>query len=492
LFLPWLHGHVVVCGTGSKGSRLAEEALERGLRVVVVEIDADNPNLGPLRRDGATVIAGDARDDDVLREAGVARAGVVIACTRRDGDNIEVAGLVCRLVNTERPRRMHPRASRVRCFAHVADAELVTCALCDPTLTRPDDDFELRLFSRHDVAARMLATDHLSRALASPATCARQVHVVLAGLGRTGEAVACAALEFPHAPIGAPLHLTVVDRDAAVRVESFVRRRRLTRAENGVRDLCTIEARPLVVVDPRAFTRELEAIHGRRPVDAVVVWLEDDTLAVECGLDARPWAIEHGVPVFVRARRGAGVATLLRGDGAALRNGLAPVTAFGQDEETCGWDVVVGERLDELGRAIHEGYLSTVGASGDPGQQWHALPEVDARSNLGQADHIPFKLAALGLRIAPGTSPADACPFTDAEIEFLARLEHDRWVADRLLLGFRLPRAGESKDKVRRIHPDLVPWEDLSEAARRKDQDPVRAIASLLRRLRVHAVRDGG
>jgi hypothetical protein len=50
-----------------------------------------------------------------------------------------------------------------------------------------------------------------------------------------------------------------------------------------------------------------------------------------------------------------------------------------------------------------------------------------------------------------------------AERTRLAILEHERWMADRRLSGWRLR---EARDNARKIHTDLVPFEDLSEAVK--------------------------
>ena len=63
------------------------------------------------------------------------------------------------------------------------------------------------------------------------------------------------------------------------------------------------------------------------------------------------------------------------------------------------------------------------------------------------------------------------------EIETLARLEHVRWVEDRLRHGWRL---GARRDVGAKQSPYLVPWTDLSDEVRDLDRDSVRLIPRLL------------
>lgn len=91
-------GHVIVCGLGNVGFRLVQLFARLGERVVVVTLDARERWLREARALGVTLLSGDARDPEVLAQAGVARATVVIAATDGDLVNLEI-GLDARRKN---------------------------------------------------------------------------------------------------------------------------------------------------------------------------------------------------------------------------------------------------------------------------------------------------------------------------------------------------------------------------------------------------------
>ncbi|MCM1510952.1 MAG: hypothetical protein NC116_09590 [Clostridium sp.] len=99
-------------------------------------------------------------------------------------------------------------------------------------------------------------------------------------------------------------------------------------------------------------------------------------------------------------------------------------------------------------------------------------------SNLYNAYTIPVKLAILrslrGLSI--GDKSRDMDTITDTEAEILARVEHNRWNVEKLLMGFRKAHRNEDKyeypgnkeyqnklklNKKRFIHHDIRPYDDL-------------------------------
>lgn len=95
-----LSGHIVVCGCGRMGRALCEQLQRQGNSFVV--IDRDRDTLARLNDAHARwpVIVGDATDDRVLEEAGVARALGLAAVLSSDADNLYVT-ISARLLNPE-------------------------------------------------------------------------------------------------------------------------------------------------------------------------------------------------------------------------------------------------------------------------------------------------------------------------------------------------------------------------------------------------------
>ena len=153
-------------------------------------------------------------------------------------------------------------------------------------------------------------------------------------------------------------------------------------------------------------------------------------------------------------------------------------------------DYVNVQVSEGLARAIHDTYRAVheVGAQAAvaPSQvpagsaslgPWAELPEEFKESSRAQAREIGEKLAVIGCLMVPVFDPAQDFSFDDEEVQVLARLEHERWMTERVAKGFEFgPVRGE------RVRPDLVPWEDLSDEARLRNTQTVRRIPDMLAR----------
>jgi voltage-gated potassium channel len=83
-----LSDHYIVCAYGRMGSQVADEFMRERLPVVVID---PRPEAGErAAAAGLLFVPGDAGNDDVLRQAGVARARGLVTCLDNDAGNLMV------------------------------------------------------------------------------------------------------------------------------------------------------------------------------------------------------------------------------------------------------------------------------------------------------------------------------------------------------------------------------------------------------------------
>lgn len=89
--------HIIVCGLGQVGFRVASLLLRLGDTVTVVTMGSREEFHEVIKEMGGLIVEGDARADKHLIAAGIDRARAVIACVDNDLTNIEIALDVRRL-----------------------------------------------------------------------------------------------------------------------------------------------------------------------------------------------------------------------------------------------------------------------------------------------------------------------------------------------------------------------------------------------------------
>lgn len=475
-----LKDHIVVCGLGRKGLELVRQLRQRRDQVVVIEIDEGDDSIPTCRELGATVLAGDARSEQILKKAGLPRANRLLAVCKNDSDNIEIALQAREIVVGSRRKAARP----LICHVHIIDMKLAELFKQHKIFTCTQDPFEARIFSYYENSARDLLIRHpleLRVGEARASAMAAAVHLVVVGFGQMGESVALQAARIGHYAGGQRLRLTIFDPEADQR------RLNLLARYPQLEQVVDLEFDSRNVEHPTVRQQLAEWAESDRERLVVAIAIDDDPRALSIALNLPAALRERGVPVFVRQSEQRGLATLIDdrvADGSVAGN----VTSFGAPEVSAGLEQILREKLDELARAIHERYVAQRLADGaKPGSDpalapWTMLEASYKSSNRQQADHIDVKLRAAGCRrLAEGESPpAGSQPFdgfTKDEVELLAHMEHARWCADRYLSGWRF---GDQADKPRKISPYLVPYDRLTEEIKQYDREAVLQIPELV------------
>ena len=450
--------HAVVAGLGAKGFTLARRLAAAGERVVVVERRPDNPFAPGCRERGIPVVVGDASDPAVLARARAERAALLYVTTGEDRRNIDVGFALDALP-------IPARGPRPTVLVHLDDVALwrrLAARLVGGPRPRP---FRVAFFSVRETAARRLVERYPPFPPAGDGP--RRPTVLVVGGTGLGESVAVAtAAAWRRSRPAEEEELTItVAGPAALRERAALAARQpeLERA-------CRLEA----------WEVELDALDRAPRADAVYVCLPDETEGLVAALALDSVRRAGDGPIVLAVEDAAG------GLAAALRDRTARLRPFGVLGEALDPEVVGHGTNEILARAKHADYVASERARGTgPGENpsavpWEELPDSLRESNRLFADSVGAKLAAAGCAVVPEPLADPDRPsfaFTDAEVEELARAEHDRWWRDLEADGWRY---GPVKDAAAKLHPSLVPWEKLSEEERDKDREPIRSLPAML------------
>jgi hypothetical protein len=487
--LPFWRQHVVVCGLGEKGRRLAEQFLARGERVVVVERDEADGHMAAVQEQGALVLLGDAANPTLLAKARVPGAKHLLAVTGDDGVNVEIAVQAQKLLTSANPAGGGASPGERWCLVHLQETKLRELLSRTALFTGCQGACRARFFDIYENAARLVFREYPPDAYAQQQG-REDVHLVIIGFGRLGENLALQAARMGHYASGQPVRLTVVDAAAEKKIKLFLAR------YPQFTNICQLSWHTLRLEDPEFF--ELTFLGESKPPPSptmAFICLEDEKLGFLGALHLFQSLPAPPFPILVRVRSLTGLASLAQAGLAQFPRG-GGIYPFGSIEATCDLDLILNERLDELAKRYHISYVRLEESRGVTPQQnpstvpWEELPEDLKNSNRLLAEHFWVKVRALenlGYRLRdqrPGEVEPPPCAFTEAEIELLARMEHSRWNAERWLAGWSFCEADVDKQTrlAKKLSPYLVPYDDLPEEIKEYDRNYARDIPALLSR----------
>lgn len=473
LRIRFARGHQVVCGLGERALGLVQQLRSEGLKVVVVDRAPDAGLAHAVRAAGALLLTGDATREPVLNAAGVGRAARLFALCPGDSVNCAIALRARRF-----PRRKKAAGSPagLECVVHLGDFELR--GELHQRLSLAASASDIRFVDPFDADARALLRDKMPLDGRGVAPDSRmETHLVVIGGGRMGRALVSRAAQLGHFANGIPLRITVAAPDVSAC------RHRLMARHPGLESVCTVVFRDWDAAQPEL----LQAIEARGPdtMTCVAICLEDEVRAAETALVLhRRLKLGRGDVIAVRLRHSLGLSELLLQPAPGRDAARARLVSFGLCDGSAFQELCLGDRTDELAMRLHEGYRSWRSREGDSVDHnpalrpWVELTEEFRDSNRQQVEHLPVKLRAIGLALCDAGDPRPPVEaLTREQIEVLARLEHDRWMAERRLSGWTF--APGPKDCAAGTSPHIVPWERLSEEVRQYDRDFMRLIPSL-------------
>lgn len=457
-FAAWRRfGHAVVIGDASIARKFAEAWVARRRRKVTHHADEPEDDW-----DGVLTLPRNARLEEGIARGSLRWADRIVIAEWGDAATAETALAAARL----RPK--------TPVFAVVRDAWLAE-HLRHTVEDRPSKTWKgdaLISVSEHAAAARAVLGAHPPFLLAQRAGQAR-IHLLIAGFGGLGEALVRDVMHTNQVIGLEPMRITIVDPEGAAREEAFATRYPGLMAEYDIAFIsCDAGALNAGALD------QLRTRIAEGPVTAAYVATGEESPPLKAALGLQEIARREGLfdpPIFVSARDGAG---LPRREGGAVFEGGAELVAFGSWADITVASGMLDRDPDDLARDFHETYR-TLQSGGPADTDWPALTERLRNSNRRAVAHMPAKLTSLGFEITPLLRGGDLSPaarptihssetlFRNAsELMALARLEHQRWMADRLVDGWRY---GETRDDLKRTHPNLVPFDDLSPDIARYD-----------------------
>ena len=455
--------HIIFFGVNRLSFDLIEKYRGAGKTVVAVD-DTANPFLRECAAAGAVTENGRVPGRGLLRRCAFHRAESIFLFHEDDAVNYEGATRIYEnLLLRSRQRRY------VKCYLRCSNGSFKQLFLHHDLFTDPSDFLEVFFVDMNMLTARLLLhTNPPDYQRISPES-EKRVHIALVGFTGVAECILEHALRICRFANERKPAVTVFD-PAADSAE-----KRLSAKKPEINELCDCR---FIQTDIEGY-EVIEEIGGikKKPNEllSVYICIDNDMTALSVGINIRKCLVYTSFPLCIRVLRNYSIPKLISSISttAVLFDN---VQFFGSLEETASIDMIEGRRTDTLARTIHEKYRAELKKESPADVGWHYLDETLKDSNRAQADHIPVKLRAVGIPWKEAVEDAKSGHLDrmlETHVELLGRMEHNRWIAERLLNGWRY---GPVRDDKRKLHPHLVSWDELPEYIKEYDRNAIRNI----------------
>jgi hypothetical protein len=343
---------------------------------------------------------------------------------------------------------------------------------------------DVRLGSVPRAAARSLHARHPPFLIAHRQGQPR-LHALIIGFGSFGEAVLLDLLMTARTrELGKP-RITIVDPHTAGIAADLA----LRYPELGECAEIEFVAAALAGENPAGSHGHLDArtfalINDAAPITVSYVCTGGDssTLRVGFALQTLLRDVQVEGPVFLRLRNRGALAQPPAGVSGLAARQLVPFGPIDDLLEAMGF---LDDDVDAMAKAFHEAIRAQASGGSQSNLPWAELDENYREANRRLVAHIPAKLASAGYDVdawlisrrdssLPHIKGFAADPETR---NALATLEHERWMTERRLSGWRY---AAERDNMRRHHPHLVPFAELPADVQAFDYAAVDQLAAIL------------
>lgn len=466
--LPMARNHVVFLGPPKLTDQAMAGLIARDHKLILVHPTIDGDRMNVLEGLGVTVVAADPFQARVLGGFNLHRARAVFVATGSDVDNANLAAMVI-----DAAKGRHPALDPL-----ILAVEFEREDLADELVATVDGlarDHAVR-FCRLSPDRDGLSLELVRHAPAfSTARAADRAHVLVIGLvGGWSQVLSRLLVVLQDRPDETPILSLILD---ANELEHFTA---WSAARPDLSLVATVEilARGCGLL---AAPGQGEAWRSRTPAPQLVIVLRDDAEGLATALALRrPGDATRADRADILVRQSREDRILGRLTGLRIDDRpLGAIVPFGGLLRAESIERLLDRAGERRAIALHAAYLDRASDLGVTSRRvldtWEHLPENLRDANRVAAGHLPILLAAIGRR-EEDFDAAGLAGVSDTDWERLAEVEHRRWCADRIDHGWR---HGAHRDDALRLHPCLVPWDDLSEADRHKDRNGVRIVLGL-------------
>lgn len=464
LRVKFLRNHTIIFGLNEMSFQLAKTLSDEGHLVLVVDSSPTDKWLIKLQNQDILFLEDDPTDGFVYKKTRVEHARYVFAFLTEENKNSELAVQVKEYLKLTKKNK-----PIVDVFIHIPNPDLWNSLRGEEMESGGKKTFDIHYFNLFDLTAKnLLQASHLDKEILIIGYNALSENIIL-NLSRE--------LFYTKHKRHEKFKIVILDFDIAHKMEWLLQK------YPAITEVCTLVHKDIVsdaltLPSPKEMNQLLEGCH----FSTIFICLGNDDLTVAWALSIQKLIKNLTVPILLSMNQSSGLSKLLN-DETSNYSSAKYIQTFDTVKLACNVSILENSINETLARQIHHEYVTKQREKGISEQEnpstvpWNKLTDSLQESNRNQAKHIMEKIDSIGCDISILMDWRDPLfEFEPEELENLSRTEHDRWVEDRIKLGWKQgPR-----DVANKITPYLIPYDELTEEIKELDRDAIRNIPLLL------------
>jgi TrkA-N domain len=486
--------HIIVCGLSKKAELLIYDHIKhqgKDIHIVVIEPNTEHGSISQMRKKGVIVLEGNATDEDMLHKANILHARVLLALTNDEKINIHVAQKATHIYN-QYPAALLPDTI-LQVVLHIDDFYTMNVFKEFHEKAVPDNiefrkggsKIDYHVFSIYQLAAIFMIDNFSPDKYVSLTNLDDPpAHLLIMGDNLAAQYLILEAAQMYHFANLKKTRITVVADD-------------ITEISSSINSLYPFLGK---TVDIRYIAKNDFFVNPCPiPCDEISVCflaLDDDGKSVYYSRKLRQLLFSQGIksresslrsfnryadfeksipPIKVLLPRNTALVTIFKDVAFELQ--ALNIELINMDDEICNKKTIVDNRKEEdfIAKHIHYEWAKSQAAKNKTAlssmqEEWDRIKDSQKDSNRLPARHLFIKLRYVNADLSDLDS-GEELDFNTLEADIwdqIARMEHNRWNAEKYINGFVEIEGVKDKDLGNfmkgnlKCHWDLVPFDDLS------------------------------
>ncbi len=466
--------HVVICGLNRISLFLANDFLKEGYHIVIIDQQEDNPFIQELRSSKTLLIQGDPRNRLKLIHANVFKAKYVLVYSLDDIVNIEISRSIFKVIDERKNKLAFSGTHLVKVFIHIADyfnLEIIKSYIeAEIESTAIQIDYHAtNVFTK---AASRVIDDLSPDKYVNLRDENKKVEILIQPLNEMGYALLREAAHMYHFGGLQKIRIHIVDDNIAEKQRYVYNKIPLI---DQIVDLTFHEKSEFYrSADPDKL-RYITTLFLSETIDSENLVYAKRLRQIFFDISGK---LEFP-PIGVILHEESTIAELF--DNISSEVSFLHINIYNLYSDFCSKQSVIQnqENYDRIAMQIHNQYLDEHLEKDELYKSWDALTDAQKDFNRYPARHFPIKLRYLGLdpdnaEISNETGK-QLQDIEEQRWEIIGRMEHKRWVAEKLLTGFvkgkvlNDPQLQGKLKSILKYHTDIRDWEELSDTDKSKD-----------------------